>query len=109
MSVSDARSIVLWNKTVIVIDGINGDYTIKVEATDSEGVAYALAMMETRKSEGRGLAVSSIYGCRNMSAGFASSVSMAHQFDRNNLTEALEHVVSSIVEDIQRGGVRLDA
>lgn len=102
-----ARSIILWDKTVAIIDGTEPDYRIRMAANSSPSVAHALAIVETEKAEEMGLAVKSVFGCRNMNGGFATNMAMAHRLYLLNYEKELEGVLRDIVFLIQRDGEQL--
>lgn len=107
---ADVVSILLWDRTVIVVVGTNGDYAIQVEAADSPKVAYALAIIETKNVETQGYRLSRIYGCRDLDGEFASWVVAAHQLHRlGHQSQALEIVVKDVLAHLYRDGECLHA
>lgn len=104
-----ARSIVLYDKTVILVDGIKPDFDIHLSGWDSAEVAQGVAVLETITVEQRGLEVCSVYGLRGLGNGFKTKVAAAHRLYLARQWEALESSVADIVFQIQRDGEELDA
>ena len=103
-----ARSIILWGKTVIIVDGTRPDFNINMSAWETPSVAYVVANLETQSAEQRGLEVRNVYGLRGTNGGFASNVATAHRFYLMRELESLELVVADLVFIIQRDGEKLD-
>lgn len=99
-----ARTIILWDKTVIVVDGSKPDFEIQVQAHATRIIAYNSALIETKEAEERGLAVKGIYGLRGLGGDFAMNVTAAHRLFAQGAEKRLEAVVSDIAFLIQRDG-----
>jgi len=106
--IGKARSIILWDKTVIVIDGTRPDYKIHVTPLESPPVAHMVAILQTQAMEQRGLTVKSVYGLRGANGGFATNVATAHRFYLMRELESLELIVADMTFVIQRDGEKLN-
>lgn len=102
------RSVILWNKTVIVIDGSRPDFRIQVHACVDKAIAHELAIGATENAERNGMTVRSIYGCHGSGHEFRGKMAWAHRLYLAGQESALETTVADITFMIQRDGERLD-